>query len=140
MEDVVIDTNVLVAAIRSSKGASYRLWGLLGTGLYRPVLTVPLFMEYEDVLKRPELNTVFSDHEMTRILNAIVSEAHLQEVYYLWRPLLKDPGDDHVLEAAVASKARRVITFNKKDFSKAEQFGITLSTPYEYLKEKGEVK
>ncbi|MDR2109280.1 MAG: putative toxin-antitoxin system toxin component, PIN family [Coriobacteriales bacterium] len=138
MKRAVIDTNVFVAATRSADGASFLLWSLVGMGRVKPVLSVPLFTEYEDAAKRE--GKVLSDNDIDRLLNDICSAAELREIHYLWRPFLKDPGDDHVLEAAIAARCMVIVTFNKKDFSGVEKFGISVYTPQEFLRKIGEIK
>ena len=137
----VLDTNVLVAALRSCDGASYRLLSLIGRHpRLRIHLTVPLVVEYEATAKRhaEELGLTVKDVDV--VLDYLCSVADLHEVYFLWRPLLRDPRDDMVLQAAVTAGSPRIITFNKRHFAGAEQFGIVLLTPAEFLKELGELK
>lgn len=135
--NVVIDTNVLVAALKSQLGASYKLLNLLPNGVYRPNVSVPLFIEYESALKRLEIITGLSFGEIDDILDYFLSCSNLREIYYLWRPYLKDPKDDLVLEVAVESKSSHIVTFNKKDFKGVEKFGIQLGTPQEFMIERG---
>jgi putative PIN family toxin of toxin-antitoxin system len=139
MERIVIDTNVFVAATRSAKGASFLLWSLLEKGLIRPILSVPLFTEYEDAAKRRTKGKVLDDDEIDRLLSALCAVAELHDIHYLWRPYLRDPGDDHVLETAVCAHCETIVTFNKKDFSGVGQFGIVVYTPQEYLRKIGEI-
>lgn len=134
---VVIDTNVLVAALRSRLGASFLLLSKLPDGDYIPSVSVPLFVEYEAVLKRSGLITVLSLAEIDGFLDYFLSCSSLREIYYLWRPYLKDPKDDLVLEAAVESQSSYIITFNKKDFRGLDTFGIRPFTPREFLIEGG---
>lgn len=133
---IVIDTNVLVAALKSRLGASFKLLMALPSGSYNPCLSVPLFVEYESVLKRAGLLPHLSAEDIDGVLNYVLSRASIHEIFFLWRPFLKDPKDDLVLEAAVASQSRYLVTFNLRDFADVEQhFGIKVVTPQEFLRE-----
>lgn len=133
---IVIDTNVLVAALKSRLGASYRLLMALPSDSYTPCLSVPLFVEYESVLKRPNLLPHLSDADINGVLNFLLSCASIHQVFFLWRPFLKDPKDDLVLEAAVSAQSRYIVTFNLRDFAEVEKhFGIKVMTPQQFLLE-----
>ncbi len=134
---VVIDTNVLVAALKSKRGVSHQLLLQLMNGLYTPCVSVPLFVEYESVLKRSGLIRNLRVVEIDTILDYLLSKSSIRAIYYLWRPVLKDPKDDLVLEVAVESGSRYIVTFNKRDFKEAESFGIRVVTPREFLLERG---
>ena len=130
-ENIVIDTNVLVSALRSRNGASFRLLELTGRGHFETVLSVPLVLEYEDVLAReymPVDNETVSD-----VLDYLCRASKSRKVFYLWRPVLRDAKDDHVLELAVEARCSSIITYNKRDFEGTQQFGIALETPLEFL-------
>lgn len=132
---VTLDTNILVAALRSNKGASFALISQLPTPKFQPVITVPLYTEYQDALTRPENMTGASTREeILNFLRYFAQIAHRQEVFFLWRPWLKDPKDDMVLEAAVASQSHFIITFNQKDFTDIARFGIEVITPGEFIR------
>ena len=133
---VVIDTNVLLSAMRSRLGASYRLLSLFDTGTFEMSISVSLVLEYEDVLMRnvPLLN----ENEVTDLLNYLCEIANRQTIFYLWRPVLRDPNDDLVLEVAVAGGCDCIVTFNVRDFAGAEQFGIRIVKPRDFLVEIGE--
>jgi len=134
---VVLDTNVLVAALRSDMGASYAIVAQLPSERFQMALTVPLYLQYQDVLTRPEHMTGASTRDdILNFLRYLCSIAHQQRVFFLRRPWLKDPQDDMVLEAAVASQSRYIITHNLRDFtgSEVEQyFGIVPIRPREFL-------
>lgn len=135
---IVIDTNILVAARRSRRGRSFQILSLLDRELFQICLSVPLVFEYEAVLKRPSLE--LGDQDNQDFINYLCSIAKLHEIYYLWRPLLRDAKDDLVLELAVVSGSSRIITFNTRDFGGCEKFGIRAIGPGEFLREIGVVK
>ncbi len=139
-KNVVLDTNVLVAALRSKRGSAHRLLLLLDDGLYTPNLSVPLFVEYESVTKREGLLTGLSNEDIDAVLDYLLSKSRIREIFYLWRPVLKDPKDDLVLELAVESRSEFIITFNKRDFRGCERFGIRALNPKEFLIERGVLK
>lgn len=131
---IVIDTNVLVAALKSRLGASFKLLMALPSARYTPCLSVPLFVEYESVLKRAELLPHLSAEDIDGVLNYLLGRASIHEIFFLWRPFLKDPKDDLVLEAAVASQSQYLVTFNVRDFADVEKhFGIKVVTPGQFL-------
>lgn len=133
-DKVVIDTNVIVAALRSRNGASHKLLNLLAEDRYTPCVSIPLFIEYESVLKRPGLVDHLSPREIDDVLNYLLAQSSLRKIYYLWRPFLKDPKDDLVLEVAVESESEYIVTFNAKDFSGIDKFDVKVATPLEFLK------
>lgn len=136
---IVIDTNVFVSALRSRLGASHRLLMLLGGKKFQVCVSVPLVLEYEDAGKRLGREFGLTHHDIEDIIDYICSVADRREIHYLWRPILKDPKDDHILELAVEANAKFIITYNKKYFIEAGQFGINILTPKEYLEEIGEI-
>ena len=91
--------------------------------------------EYEDVLKRNQTVLGLSGQEIESILNyfCLIGEHH--KIYFLWRPFLADPKDDHLLELAIASGTRRIVTFNQKDFKGSDKFGINTISPKEIMEE-----
>ena len=101
---IVVDTSVLVSAARSRQGASFALIGSLPDPRFEIALSVALYTEWPAVLTRPaHLPPGLRAEDVLDYLRYLTSIAHLQDVYYLWRPFLHDPGDDMVLECAVAS-------------------------------------
>ena len=134
-----MDTNVLVAALRSKRGASNFLLDRVGNGTWRPNLTVALVLEYEAVLKRECPVFGLTEDDIDDVLEAICSQAGLHRQYFLWRPLAADPNDDLVFEAAIASRSDFIITYNKRDFPATGQFGIQCLTPREFLILMGEL-
>jgi putative PIN family toxin of toxin-antitoxin system len=139
-ERIVIDTNVLVAALRSSRGASHRLLLAVGKADFEIVLSVPLVVEYEDAAKRDAEATGLTGADVDDVIDYLCSVAHRQEIYFLWRPILRDPRDDHVLELAVDAGASVIVTHNVKDFAGVESFGIQVLTPRQYLARIGGTK
>lgn len=140
MFQAVIDTNVLLAALRSKRGASYRLLSLVGNDRWQLNLSVPLLLEYEDVLKRPGMRLSLTHADIDDVLDFLCANANRREIFYLWRPTLRDPKDDFVLELAVESNCDFIITFNGKDFVGAEKFGLAVITPREFLQRLGETR
>jgi len=133
----MFDTSVLVAGLRSRLGASYVLLGLVADRAIRPLATPALFLEYEDVLKRPEhlLALGMSVAEIDRFLNGFADAVQPVEIHYSWRPQLPDPNDELVFEAAINGRATAVITHNIRDFTPASlSFGIDALAPAEALK------
>ena len=132
---VVLDTSVLVAAARSRHGASFTLIEAIPNGKFQLCLSVALYAEWHDALSRPEHVIPGTPPEMTlAFLRYIASQAHLQEIYYLWRPFLPDSDDDMILELAVAAQCRIIVTHNVRDFAGADQFGIDCMTPGDFLR------
>jgi putative PIN family toxin of toxin-antitoxin system len=134
---VILDTNVLVAALRSDMGASYAIVSQLPSERFQIALTVPLYLQYQDVLTRPEhMSGASTRDEILNFVRYLCSIAHRQRVFFLWRPWLTDPKDDMVLEAAVASQSRYIVTHNLRDFTGSgieEYFGIVPLRPQEFL-------
>jgi putative PIN family toxin of toxin-antitoxin system len=136
---IVIDTNVFFAAMRSKKGASYKLLSLIDSDKFKVNVSVPLIFEYEDVAKRnPDVLTV-SESELDDILDYICAVANRRKIFFLWRPFLKDPKDDFIVELAVEAQCDFIITYNEKDFKGSEKFGIKTLTPKEFLQFIGEI-
>jgi predicted nucleic acid-binding protein len=134
---VVMDTSVFTSALRSRRGASHLLLSLLDSGRFELNLSIPLLFEYEAVGTRLVGQIPLTEGELEDILNYVCKVAHHRRVYFLWRPFLPDPGDDMVLELAVAAQCDYVLTYNLTDFRGAERFGIRVMTPKEFLQEIG---
>jgi putative PIN family toxin of toxin-antitoxin system len=130
---VVLDTNVLVAGLRSRQGASFQLLSQVGRGRFEICVSVALVLEYEEVLVRERPALGLSSRDIDGLLDYLCSVARRQEIHFLWRPLLRDAGDDMVLELAVAGGCDAIITFNRRDFEGAELFGVRILTPPEFL-------
>ena len=140
MERIVIDTNVFISSLRSANGASYRLLRLMEKGSYEFAVSVPLVTEYEDVAKKQITDLSLNKSDIETLIDNVCSLAIRQKIFFLWRPFLKDPKDDHVLEVAVSSNSKYIITFNTKYFGQVERFGIEAITPQEFLQRIGEIK
>ncbi|MBF0414127.1 MAG: putative toxin-antitoxin system toxin component, PIN family [Desulfamplus sp.] len=136
---IVIDTNVFISALRSKRGASYKLLSMIDSGNFETAISVPLILEYEDVAKRQTHTLGLSPADIDDILDYICQIGNKREIFYLWRPILKDPKDDMVLELAVESESDYILTYNKKDFLQSISFGIEILTPKEFLEILGEL-
>jgi len=99
------------------------------------ILSTTLLFEYEDILNRKKIELGLSEKQIEAILDNLCRLSDHQKIYYLWRPFLKDPNDDHILEVAVASQAEIIVTHNIKDFNGIDKFGIRVITPRQLLKE-----
>ncbi len=137
---IVLDTNVIVSALRSQRGASYKLLMEIGSDTFDINVSVPLVLEYEDATKRLIGTMRLKKKDIDDILDYICMVAKRWEIFYLWRPYLKDPKDDMVLELAVTSNSDFIVTYNKKDFQNIRPFGLRVVTPKEFLRLKGAIK
>ena len=132
MVRVVLDTSVLVAAWRSSLGAAFEIVRLLRGGRFEIAVSVPLVVEYESALLR-HLSPTRRAADVASFVDYLCLVAHKQEIFFLWRPLLRDPNDDMVAELAVASQADAIVTHNLRDFSAAASLGIRVLAPGPFL-------
>ena len=137
---IVIDTNVLISALRSKRGASYKLLSLLGEDLFDIVVSVPLVVEYEAVAKRQSRQLGLTAADIDDILDYLCVVGLHREIFFLWRPVLRDPQDDLLLEVAVESESDYIVTHNGKDFVGASDFGVTVLGPREFLEVIGQLK
>jgi len=136
--DVVIDTNVVYSALYSNRGASFRLLSEVGVNArFLSHISVPLMLEYEEVLKRNSRTLRLTHQDVDDVLDYLCSVARPHQVFYLWRPFLPDNDDDMVLELAVAASCDRIITHNTKDFAGSETLGVSTVTPRQFLGEIG---
>ena len=132
---IVIDTNVILSAFQSSKGKSFELISKIGEGVFDFAVSVPLVLEYEAILKNHLDRAIFTDSDIDDFIDYICAVGVRTKIFYLWRPYLKDPFDDHILEVTIQSNAQAVVTFNKKDFREAENLGVRILTQKEFLEE-----
>ena len=138
MQRVVLDTCVIVLALRSAAGASNVLLKCVADLQIVPLVTPALFLEYEDVLKRPDQMQAHGLrwNEIDKFLSALASAAESASIRFQWRPQLKDAGDEMVLEAAVNGRAKALITHNVKDFAiPALKFGLRVLRPGAFFEE-----
>ena len=136
----VMDTNVVVAGLRSPAGASARLLALAVTGVFTPILSVSLVLECESVCCRQQHLSVsgLSAGDVGTVLNTLCDVGKKVVPHFQWRPQLRDPNDEMVLEAAENGRADGLVTFNSGHFNRsAQQFGIVLMTPQDALKRIG---
>ena len=138
---LVIDTNVLISALRSNRGASFKLLSLIGVSdQFEVNLSIPLVLEYEDVAKRKSSEIDLSAQDIDHIIDYICSTAGHHQIFFLWRPFLSDPKDDMVLELAVVAQCDYIITYNKRDFVGVDKFGLRVLSPLEFLQLIGEIQ
>jgi putative PIN family toxin of toxin-antitoxin system len=132
---VVLDTNVIVAAFRSRTGASRVIVEAALRGRFALLLSVPLALQYEEVLTRPkQLSAIqLTAEEVRQVLRSLFSICKPVEIRYLWRPHLRDPDDELVLEAAINGRADCMVTFNLRDFVEAGSFNLQVLRPDVFL-------
>jgi len=133
---IVIDTNVLVAAARSNAGASFEVLRLFAAGdaRWQWNISTALLLEYEAVLKREQQRQGRSLAVVDRFLDDLAARANQHAIFYLIRPFLADPGDELILELALASASDYIVTHNRDDFREAGRFGLRVLTPGEFLR------
>ena len=135
---IVVDTNIIVSALRSRNGYSFKLLSIIDDERFQVFISIPVILEYEDAIKREKSNIKLKKNEIDDVLDYICLIAEQRKIYYLWRPYLKDRKDDMFLELAVESESDYIITYNKRDFGGIEKFGLKTITPKEFLIEIGE--
>jgi|SRR5579859_3519939 len=134
---VVLDTSVVVAALRSRKGAGNAILRLVAERKIKLLATPPLFLEYEEVLKRSEQRLVhgLSTEQVDEFLAELAALIEPVDSHFLWRPQVRDVSDEMVLEAAVNGEADALVTYNVSDFAEAApRFGIRVLRPADILK------
>ncbi len=134
---VVLDTDVIVAAVLSERGASRWLLLRIADGRLAGAISVPLMLEYEAVLKRPRIleSSGLTAAEVDVILDQVAASMAHVEMFYLWRPLLRDPDDDMVFETALNGGADAIVTFNVADFGdEPPRLGIEVIRPGDLLR------
>lgn len=139
---VVLDTNVLVAASRSRLGASFAVLRAMREQRFIALVSVPLMLEYEAVLLRPEQLAVSQRRadQTVAFLDAFCILAEPVHLHYLWRPQLRDPADEMVLETALNGRAHGLVTLNGADFTPAARFRLPVVTPAAFLTQLNEEK
>ena len=128
-----MDTNVLYAGLYSSQGASHQILRAIEDRRLKIVLSTTLLLEYEDVLRRNQEELKLSNRAISGLLDSLCDLSEHQQIWFLWRPCLPDPKDDHVLELAVAARTEFIVSHNVRDFNEAKRFGINAITPKRLL-------
>ena len=112
----------------------------IDSGRFEVCVSVPLVLEYEAALMRHARSLGLTRRDVSDSVDYVCSVARRQPIFFLWRPRLRDPGDDMVLEAAVAAGAKYIVTFNKRDFESGHPLPVRLATPQEFLHTIGVLK
>ena len=131
--ETVLDTNVLIAALRSRRGASFELLRLVGDSRWRLHLSTALLLEYESVARREARHFWLHPDRIEDVLDYLAASGQEHAISFRWRPFLNDPGDDFILELAVAANARYIVTHNLRNFAGAGSFGLEAITPAQML-------
>jgi putative PIN family toxin of toxin-antitoxin system len=131
---VVLDTSVMVAAVRSSQGASFRILQLVGDPRWELNLSPALLFEYEEVATIHAKKFWSEPVRLTGLLDFLIANSNRPRISYSWRPILRDADDDMVVELAIAAQAGFIVTHNIRDFADAKRFGVGLLTPTEFLR------
>lgn len=131
---IVLDTSVLVSGLRSRDGASFQILERIGTGVFDLNLSVPLVLEYEEVLKREARALGLSLQDVDDLLDYLCAVGRPRKIFFLWRPVLKDPFDDHLLEVAVEAGCEFIVTHNLHDFTRSREFGVHAIKPGAFLR------
>jgi len=134
---IVLDTSIIVAALRTRRGAANAVLRLVARRRLVALATPPLLLEYEDVLKRPEQQLVhgLAPEEVDRVLAELAALLEPVEIHFQWRPQVRDPSDEMVLEAAINGGADALVTYNVADFRAAgERFGVPVVRPADILR------
>ena len=130
----VVDTNVVLSALRSRRGASFRLLALLGDPRWRMNVSVALLLQYEAVARREAVPLHATREDADKFIAYLCAASEHRAIYFSWRPQLPDPDDEFILELAVAAGAGFIVTFNARDFRPADRFGIKVVEPREFLR------
>ena len=134
---IVLDTSAVVAGLRTRLGAGNAILRLVARRRLVLLATPPLFLEYEDVLKRPEhqLAHGLPPEAVDEFLAELAALIEPVEVHFQWRPQARDPNDEMVLEAAINGRADALVTYNIADFARAaERFRVPVLHPAKLLK------
>lgn len=132
---MILDTDVIIAALRSTKGASAEIIRRVLSGEIRIELTVAMALEYEAVAMRAEhlIAGELTAKEALNLIDSLAAMAKPVEIHFRWRPQLRDVDDEMVLEAAINANDRTIVTFNARDFAGAERFDVKVLSPREIL-------
>ena len=137
MQQIVIDTSVLIAALRSKRGASYRLLEMASDARWQLNMSVALALEYEAVGKREAKRLGIPDSAIDDIVDMLCETSQHHAIHFRLRPELSDPDDEFVLELAFVARCDFIVTHNLRDLRAAERFGIRVVTPGEFLRTMG---
>lgn len=137
---IVLDTNVLVTARRSARGASHRLLARINTGRFEVYVSTALLLEYQEVLLRQRHMLGLRTEEIEALLDSLAFATVHQDIYFRWGDYTRDVDDAHVLALAVAASAHYLVTYNDRDFPDVERaFGIRVVTAREFLEQIGDL-
>jgi putative PIN family toxin of toxin-antitoxin system len=136
---IVIDTNVLVAGLRSNRGASYKLLTILNDARWQVNISTTLIFEYEEILKRSNRELGLSLPDIDVIIRGICSISNQRQIFYVWRPTSTDPDDDFLIDLAVKAQAEFLVTYNQRNLQPAGRFGIKVVSPKQFLQFIGEI-
>jgi len=131
---IIIDTCVFISALRSNRGASFQLLSLIDSDKFEFYLSVALVLEYEAVAKRSSQKLGLTDSDIEELIDYLCAAGKPRQVHFLWRPSLKDPSDDFILELAVESECDYIVTHNIRDFTETSKFQVNAITPQKFLK------
>lgn len=137
MRVIVLDTNVFVSALRSDGGASRQVLRRILLGQVMPLFGNALWQEYQDLLGRDVWTPETTPEERLQVLAALARAGRWVSVYYGWRPNLRDEGDNHLIELAIAGNAEAVVTHSVRDLTRGELAWpqLRVVTPHQFLKE-----
>ncbi len=131
----VIDTNIIISALRSKQGASNKLLSLIGSGAFEIHVSIPLVLEYEEVLTRQRKQLRLRHEDIADLIDSICTLAiRHNKVHFSWRPFLPDIADEFILDLAIAGRRHYIVTYNNKDFIGVEKFGIQVIEPIDLLR------
>lgn len=136
---ITIDTCVFISALRSRQGASFKILSLIDSEEFEFYLSVALVLEYEAVAKRMAESIGLTESDIEDVIDYMCAIGKHRQVHFLWRPSLRDPSDDFILELAVESECNYIVTHNLRDFEGSEKFNVKAISPQELLQITGGV-